>query len=153
MQPTSLGHFVHHPLTGHVSFSDARQTWLTGPGPLLWERRHDERFDWELDASAGPPVPTGWAAPTPLCLPAVESWGFVADGVSASVRNTCDGPRILVLSAELLEGERPALQCIGWMSLDNRDAPAREGTPGALPRRRSVVPQIPVGLLGGEPSN
>src|SRR4051812_32507241 len=104
-QSTTLGRFVWHQGIGQAAFTDSRQTWLTGPGPLLWDRRNDERFDWERDASTGDPVPTGWGPSSPPCLPVVDGWEFALDGVTATVRNACGGMRVLVLSAVLLDGE------------------------------------------------
>src|SRR5438045_2450166 len=85
---------ARHTMGACLSRSSARQ-----------HRRNDERYDWEQDAAAGAPIPTGWGPATAPCLPAVDEWWFTGDSVTATVRNPCGAPRVLVLSAVLLDGQ------------------------------------------------
>jgi hypothetical protein len=147
-QSTTQGLFVWHHVTGQAAFTDGRQTWLTGPGPLLWDRRNDERFDWEGDAGAGDPVPTGWGPAMAPCLPIVDGWRFARDGVAAAVRNACGAPRILVLSAVLLDGEygQPigVTPSVAWEAPDGEQRtillPARTAGAGAARFLRGAAP-------------
>jgi hypothetical protein len=147
-QSTTQGLFIWHHVTGQAAFTDGRQTWLTGPGLLLWDRHNDERFDWERDSGGGDPVPTGWGAATAPCLPIVEEWRFARDGVAAAVRNSCGAPRVLVLSAVLLDGENGqpigVTPSVAWGALDGEQRtvllPARTASAGAAHFLRGAAP-------------